>query len=281
MIAGARSCPERSTHVEGHSHSAGTKPDAWTSTTTSLIAGFGSGRSASVIPAASAAWSVATTAFIGASAYLFLGLGFLAHYCLRACRGRCCGAGRAMEVRYASLDSATWHGGGARGAGAGHECGGMRRVRGRPDTPRTSYRPYRGDLRGEPQLRQPVRRLGRRRRAARRAAAAAGRAGRHATGLSAAERRQPDLAATSGALYRNGRRTAGQLGVPQPAVPDRRLHRAAGLDLSRAGPVRAQRDPEGAGPARWLHARPRAPLLPGAVPDQRRADEPLRRRQRR
>jgi hypothetical protein len=40
------------------------KPDAWTSTTTSLIAGVGSGRSVRVIPAASAAWSVATIAFI-------------------------------------------------------------------------------------------------------------------------------------------------------------------------------------------------------------------------
>ncbi|MEU4519116.1 hypothetical protein AB0F52_10435 [Amycolatopsis sp. NPDC024027] len=41
--------------AEGHSHSAETKPDACPSTTTSLIAGVGSGRSASVIPAASAA----------------------------------------------------------------------------------------------------------------------------------------------------------------------------------------------------------------------------------
>src|ERR1700748_2740867 len=67
MIAGARSRPERSTHVEGHSHSAGTKPDAWTSTTTSLIAGVGSGRSASVILAAFAAVFVATIAFTAPS----------------------------------------------------------------------------------------------------------------------------------------------------------------------------------------------------------------------
>src|SRR5689334_11896657 len=72
MIASTRSRPERSTHVEGHSHSAGTKPDARTSTTTSLIAGVGSGRSASVIPAAPAARFVTTIAFIGASVYLVL-----------------------------------------------------------------------------------------------------------------------------------------------------------------------------------------------------------------
>src|ERR1700756_2522556 len=72
MIAWARSRPARSTHVEGHSHSAGTKPDAWTSTTTSLIAGVGSGRSASVIPAASAVWSVTTIAFMGTSVHVVL-----------------------------------------------------------------------------------------------------------------------------------------------------------------------------------------------------------------
>ncbi len=39
--------------------------------------------------------------------------------------------------------------------------------------------------------------------------------------------------------------------------------------------------PNGTGPARRLHARPRAPLLPGAVPARRRQAEPLRDRQRR
>src|SRR5690349_22099909 len=80
MIAWARSRPERSTHVEGHSHSAGTKPDAWTSTTTSLIAGVGCGRSASVIPAVSAAGFVATIAFTGTSVPLVPVGSMRAHY---------------------------------------------------------------------------------------------------------------------------------------------------------------------------------------------------------
>ena len=42
-------------HPLSQRDSAGTKPEAWTSTTTSLIAGVGSGRSARVIPAAPAA----------------------------------------------------------------------------------------------------------------------------------------------------------------------------------------------------------------------------------
>ena len=63
MIGWARSLPDRSTHVDDHSHSAGTNPDACTSTITSLIAGTGSGTSMSVMPAASADRSVATIAF--------------------------------------------------------------------------------------------------------------------------------------------------------------------------------------------------------------------------
>jgi hypothetical protein len=45
--------------------------------------------------------------------------------------------------------------------------------------------------------------------------------------------------------------------------------------------VRAERGRGRQRPTRWAHARPRAPLLPGAVPAERRAPEPLCNRQRR
>src|SRR5689334_9417532 len=64
MIDGVRSRPARSVQVEDHPTSVGTNPDAWISTMTSLIAGSGSGRSTNVIPAAPAAGSVTTIAFI-------------------------------------------------------------------------------------------------------------------------------------------------------------------------------------------------------------------------
>ena len=51
---------------------------------------------------------------------------------------------------------------------------------------------------------------------------------------------------------------------------------ADGHDLPGAGHARAQRRAQGQRPAGRLHARPRPPLLPGAVPAQRRAPEPLR-----
>ena len=62
------------------------------------------------------------------------------------------------------------------------------------------------------------------------------------------------------------------------------VHPADGHDVPaaarvRAGQRHAEDDPSGA--AGRLHARPRAPLLPGAVPAQRRQPEPLRDRQRR
>jgi hypothetical protein len=55
--------PRRSVQVEGQVSSVFTKPDAWTWTRTWLIAGCGSGRSASVMPALPAAWSVTVIAF--------------------------------------------------------------------------------------------------------------------------------------------------------------------------------------------------------------------------
>src|SRR3954447_1628000 len=63
-IDGVRSRSARSVQVEGHPSSVETNPDAWTSTMTSFIAAGGSGRSASVIPAVPAAWSLTTIAFI-------------------------------------------------------------------------------------------------------------------------------------------------------------------------------------------------------------------------
>src|SRR5262245_37808181 len=61
---GVRSRSRRSVQVEGHSISVGTTPQACTSATTSLIAGFGSGRSTSVIPDVPKVRSVTTIAFI-------------------------------------------------------------------------------------------------------------------------------------------------------------------------------------------------------------------------
>src|SRR4051794_581169 len=61
---GVRSRPARSVQVEGHSSSVATHPDACTSTTASLIAATGYGRSARVMPAVPASGSVTTIAFI-------------------------------------------------------------------------------------------------------------------------------------------------------------------------------------------------------------------------
>ena len=54
-----------------------------------------------------------------------------------------------------------------------------------------------------------------------------------------------------------------------------------GHDVPAPGVVRAQRRAQGQRAARRLHARPRPPLLPGAVPARRRPAGPLRDRQRR
>ena len=145
------------------------------------------------------------------------------------------GAGGADAVRRAGFGA----GGRARGNAPGQD------------------RPLRRDLPGEPQLRQPVWRLG----GCRRGGACgcgthdAGRPGRGSVRLPAAERRQH------------------RAGVPaERTVPDRAVHSAIGKDL----PERCQ-GPDGA--AGRLHARSGSPLLPGAVPAQRRAAEPLYDRQ--
>ena len=111
----------------------------------------------------------------------------------------------------------------------------------------------------------------------------AGRPGRRAVHVPAAERRQPRRRRRS--RRRAPTRPPPRLPerVPQPAVPDRRArtHPDDGQDVPGAGRLRAQRRARPHRPARRLHARPRAPLLPGAVPAQRRQAESLRDRQRR
>src|SRR6201997_2143215 len=80
-IDGVRSRSRRSVQVEGHAISVGTNPDACTSTTTSLIAAGGSGRSTSVIPAVPAAWSVTTIAFMGIASSVICLFGALTGAC--------------------------------------------------------------------------------------------------------------------------------------------------------------------------------------------------------
>ena len=138
------------------------------------------------------------------------------------------------------------------------------------------HRAHRRRLPGEPQLRQPVRRLGGRERPGqgRPGAHRPGRPGRRALRLPPPRRRQPDLTAA-------GRGLRPDQPLPQPAVLDRRLHRPDGHDLPAAGRVRPERRREGRGTRRRMHPRPRPPLLPGAVPARRRQAGPLRDRQRR
>ncbi len=108
----------------------------------------------------------------------------------------------------------------------------------------------RGDLPGEPQLRQPVRVVGEGREGAGRRPApgdhrpeAADRSGRHGLRMPAAERCEPHLT-SAGLLLRRPRPRHRQQRVRQQALHDRRLHRADGHDLSGTGSLRTQRSPE-------------------------------------
>ena len=154
---------------------------------------------------------------------------------------------------------------------------------GRRWRPAVAGQPHRGHLPGEPQLRQPVRHVGGRQRPPRRPAVPdhPGQPGRHPVPVPAPERRQPDLAAPVGPLHRHHHRDRVLQPLPQPAVHHRRLHPAGGHHLPAARGVRPQRRPQRHRPARRLHPRPGPPLLPGAVPAQRRPPEPLCDRQRR
>ena len=74
--------------------------------------------------------------------------------------------------------------------------------------------------------------------------------------------------------------TAINSALREPPVRDRRLHPARRHDLPGArASFAANGVLNGTGAARRLHARPGAPLLPGAVPDRRRQAGPLRHRQ--
>ena len=167
---------------------------------------------------------------------------------------------------------------------------------------------HRRHLRGEPQLRQPVRAVGRRQRPARhrpgrrrRRPHDAGRPGRHAVPVPEAARRQPrhrrrGQHAQQAAVQPGDGHVPGQQHrhlhepLPERAVQHRPVHPGRRDDLPAAEPgvQLPERDQNGAlqgrrhagRPARRLHARPGPPVLPGAVPAQRRPAEPLRDRQR-
>ena len=113
-------------------------------------------------------------------------------------------------------------------------------------------RQRRGDLPGEPQLRQPVRRVGQGRRPQGRRARGRpglpdhpGRAGRHAVRLPAPERREPDLADAAADHLLRPRARGAQQRLRERAVHDRRLHRAAGHDLPRPGRAGTERGAQG------------------------------------
>ena len=116
----------------------------------------------------------------------------------------------------------------------------------------------------------------------RRRAHDAGQPGRRALHVPAAERRQPGDAAAQPrrAPTRRPRR-------PSRATSPTRRSRSTTASRRRTttcpapGVFAAQRRAQRHRPARRLHARPRAPLLPGAVPAQRRQAGPLHDRQRR
>ena len=158
----------------------------------------------------------------------------------------------------------------------------------------------RGDLRGEPQLRQPLRRLGQGRRP-RRSTAGPRPSPAHTTQVAAGRARrtpacmQNDVNLDGRAA---GRRPAGPESVPRPtgpgrlrqplqqqAVQDRHLHQAdrhhLPADRTTCSASRTASPTGPTGTARRLHPRPGAQVLPGAVPAQRRPAEPLRHRQRR
>ena len=152
--------------------------------------------------------------------------------------------------------------------------------------------PHRRHLRGEPQLRQPVRRLGGRQRPRerRRGAHDPGQPGGQRVHLPQAGRRQPrprrrspatcsdSTPGTPTARSRAPSRTRRSRSTttsrrPTTTCPPTRSSLRAGRTAS----TRTARH----GAAGRLHARPRPPLLPGAVPARRRQAGPLRHRQRR
>src|SRR5450759_751663 len=160
------------------------------------------------------------------------------------------GAGARMEESNVETSYRVARGCRAAVRGAGQQSGGGRRPGGwgRRRRPRPLPPPGR-DLPGEPQLRQPVRRVGVGCRPGRRWRGERGTyahptsgPGRHAVRLPAAERRQPDLAAATGELHRHRRRQAGGQRLRQRPLPGRRPHQDGRHHLSEAGPVGRERD---------------------------------------
>ena len=148
----------------------------------------------------------------------------------------------------------------------------------------------RRDLRGEPLLRQPLRHLGRGRRPARRRASPT-RRGASSTqvaqdGTPYACLPQNDVNLTSPPLS-NTCQDAAPRHRREPlratAVHHRRLHQAEDRTCPAPGVSAPNGVLEGLPGRRAgrLHPRPRAPLLPGAVPDRRRQAGPLHHRLRR
>ena len=169
-----------------------------------------------------------------------------------------------------------------RGAGGVRRDGGRRhgQRRRRRERPRRRQRglegqAHRGDLRGEPQLRQPVRRLGGRERArATRSAAKTIQIGQMGVPVHvpAAERRNLTVPPLSSPLCDATDHFANAPFTIDDSIPPR----PRDVSRSRASFAPNGLLPNGSGPARRLHPRPRAPLLPGAVPARRREAEPLR-----
>ena len=144
---------------------------------------------------------------------------------------------------------------------------------------------HRRHLRGEPLLRQPLRRLGGRQRAAptptprtRRRSTRPARRTRACCRTTSTSRRRRSAATCTDAPHGD----AFDEPVPERAVHDRRRTSRRPTTTCPAPGVFAPNGVlDGHRAARRLHARPRPPLLPGAVPAQRRRAEPLRDRQRR
>ncbi len=150
--------------------------------------------------------------------------------------------------------------------------------------------PHRRHLRGEPQLRQPVRRLGGRQRPRPTPTQAhttqVNEAGNAYTCLKQNDVNLPGRVALPADVHRHDGREPGR--PVHQRLHERPVHRSTTTSRRRRRRVRRPRrvqpaerllDPNR--PAGWLHPRPRPPLLSRAVPARWRGPGPLRHRQRR
>ena len=146
---------------------------------------------------------------------------------------------------------------------------------------------HRGDLRGEPQLRQPVRRVGGRRTgsAGRRVRPCQPRTRPTARALPCLPQNDVNLASPTRCRRRVTARSTGvtvdSAFANQPFASTTTSRRRTRPARRRASSPRTACSTTRRGAARRLHRGPRPPLLPGAVPDQRRRAGPVRHRQRR